>query len=76
MTGIGPTRLKILALVMDGFAHGKPPTYREMAAATGTALNNIFQHVSCLELDGLVRAHRGARTVTPNCYFVPEEDLP
>lgn len=70
MTRIGPTRTKVLFLLLDGQARGLPPTEREMARIVGCNQTNIRHHVAALRKAGLVREREpGGRTTLPACRF-------
>jgi len=84
VTRIGPSRLRILALIiMDGHAKGMPPTIRELARTMGFAAHfNVQQHLVGLRAEGLVDWSIGPdgeilnRTLHPTCTFTPVSELP
>jgi SOS-response transcriptional repressor LexA len=72
---MGRSRRIILAMVLA--ADGRPPSLREMMAATGIGSpHGIECHLRALRDAGLVVWCRGkARTVRPTCRWVSVEEL-
>jgi hypothetical protein len=57
-----PPQTKLLRLLLRLEAEGRPPTYRELAAASGwTAVGTARDHVRALARQGLVATSRQAR---------------
>ena len=77
MYRIGPTRLKVLALVLDGMRRGRPYSVREMAARCGGLHNNaVVEHLRALIKHGLVCREAGQRRAwTPGVRFIPADRL-
>lgn len=55
MRPITPAQLRVYRAIVAYYAsHGKPPSGRELAAATGTQIHNVNQHVKRLRRAGLI----------------------
>ena len=74
---LGPTRLRILLMVVDGRRRNKPYTIDEIKEALGFASKNgVHKHLEALRLQGLVTWNNGSgRTLTPLVEFVPAGQL-
>lgn len=74
---LGPTRLKILRLVMEGRKRNMPPTIRELRNQLGqSSTNAVHEHLKALRKLGLVTWEEcQGRTLQSEYIFVPAEDL-
>jgi SOS-response transcriptional repressor LexA len=72
---MGRSRRIILGMVLA--ADGRPPSLREMMAATGARnTNGVEFHLKALRAAGLVDWFPGkARTIRPKCRFIPADQL-
>ncbi len=73
---VGPTRLRILALIVAATERGAPLTVRELAKLTGVYVNAVNGHVKALKRDGMVTSDPGqCRTLRATCEFLTLDEL-
>ena len=74
---IGPTRLRVLALVVAARDRGRTPTVKGMARQLGLRVHNgVAVHLRALRRLGLVEWDAGkGGTLRPTCRFVPADAL-
>lgn len=74
---IGPTRTRILLLVILSAEQGRPITLRELRDQCGLKSHNaVTEHLKALRRDGLVEWDRKrSRTLMPTCRFLSPEQL-
>lgn len=78
MNRIGPTRLLLLARIMEGAARRFPMSFREIQMRMGyQSLNGVAGHVRALRKAGLVRPSgpHEKRTLMPAVRFIPAEEI-
>lgn len=72
MERIGPTALKILALLLATRHRQQRPCILELVRRIGVSRHAIQQHLGNLRNAGLVTwEHRQARTLRPTVEFIP-----
>lgn len=75
MTRLGPTRLKILCMVVDGVKLRFPPSLSELAVRGGVSKPCVHQHLEALKHAGLVDWEPSlARTLRPTCTMEAAEE--